>query len=329
MKMRSVAHLNRIEEQRAALDQEVQTLLRQFPELASSALPTEEEQGEIPCFRGGRRFAHPFLNAARCPAMMMAGERRGCPAMSHVVCDDCGQTIEKTDVRFKCADCPNFDLCAACETKSAHDPAHALLKLRPEAQANHAFLPIHRPILGGRGGFLRGARCPRNAAPAVVDPMSHVRKLFEEVILPQIAADIPSCVDVKAIFSQVMDTIQKVQPELLEGLPELASEICSQKDSFDIDKIFSRLAQFAEPKLELIKSELLPSLIQTLLPTIQSLLPALLSIASPQQQQFGAAINLQDLFGLFGSPAQQPQHESPDFFEQFQNIQAIFEAFQN
>jgi len=46
-----------------------------------------------------------------------------------VVCDSCSNTI--VGIRYKCSDCPDFDLCEACEKKlpGVHNPTHVFLKI--------------------------------------------------------------------------------------------------------------------------------------------------------------------------------------------------------
>lgn len=69
----------------------------------------------------------------------------------HVLCDGCGQTPLR-GLRWKCAVCPDFDLCSACEAKGAHPAHHPMLKLHPGAHAQQ-----HG---AGHGfGFGRGGRC--------------------------------------------------------------------------------------------------------------------------------------------------------------------------
>jgi len=56
-----------------------------------------------------------------------------------VVCDGCGNGI--SGIRYKCSNCPDYDLCQACEAKGGvHD-------------ASHVFLKITKPVqhFGGRG----------------------------------------------------------------------------------------------------------------------------------------------------------------------------------
>jgi len=50
-------------------------------------------------------------------------------------CDTCRNTI--VGVRYKCANCPDFDLCETCEAKHCEEPLH---------DRDHLFLKITRPI---------------------------------------------------------------------------------------------------------------------------------------------------------------------------------------
>jgi len=46
-----------------------------------------------------------------------------------VICDGCSAS-PITGIRYKCANCPDYDLCQVCETKSGlHDPSHVFLKM--------------------------------------------------------------------------------------------------------------------------------------------------------------------------------------------------------
>jgi hypothetical protein len=61
------------------------------------------------------------------------------PTHPSVTCDHCKQQISGT-VRYKCLQCPNFDLCPDCEVKTAardgkvHPATHLFLKMRAAAQ---------------------------------------------------------------------------------------------------------------------------------------------------------------------------------------------------
>lgn len=93
---------------------------------------------------------------------------------SHVFCDGCRSSILSSQVRFKCAECPNFDLCASCEASNSHDPSHPMLKLRPEANAKYPHLPILRPLLaqGPRRCWSRRGLCHREEqVPATAQPV--------------------------------------------------------------------------------------------------------------------------------------------------------------
>lgn len=62
------------------------------------------------------------------------------------ICDNCNKGI--SGVRFKCAVCPDYDLCETCEAKEGvHDASHAFIKLR-------RLLPYtleHQPLVPGLG----------------------------------------------------------------------------------------------------------------------------------------------------------------------------------
>lgn len=59
-----------------------------------------------------------------------------------VVCDGCNNTI--TGIRYKCSDCPDYDLCEKCERKpGVHSPTHIFLKITKPA--------THRGVNGQRG----------------------------------------------------------------------------------------------------------------------------------------------------------------------------------
>jgi len=67
-----------------------------------------------------------------------------------VLCDGCGVTPIR-GIRYKCAVCPDYDLCAGCEGKNVH-PDHALLKIRALSASASAFERRHG------GGWRRLAR---------------------------------------------------------------------------------------------------------------------------------------------------------------------------
>eukprot|EP01089_Gocevia_fonbrunei_P022673 TRINITY_DN924_c0_g1_i1.p1 TRINITY_DN924_c0_g1~~TRINITY_DN924_c0_g1_i1.p1 ORF type:complete len:101 (-),score=2.61 TRINITY_DN924_c0_g1_i1:117-419(-) len=49
----------------------------------------------------------------------------------NIRCDGCGADAFK-GIRYKCAHCPDYDLCETCEKNSAniHNPNHLFLKIR-------------------------------------------------------------------------------------------------------------------------------------------------------------------------------------------------------
>ena len=50
-----------------------------------------------------------------------------------IECDACGKNPIQ-GVRFKCAICPDYDLCEDCEKKGVH-PEHAMIKIRKPSMA--------------------------------------------------------------------------------------------------------------------------------------------------------------------------------------------------
>jgi len=61
-----------------------------------------------------------------------------------VVCDGCGESIR--GIRYKCSACPDYDLCATCETKPAiHDATHVFLKIAKPVQNSGKGCPYRRP----------------------------------------------------------------------------------------------------------------------------------------------------------------------------------------
>jgi len=61
-----------------------------------------------------------------------------------VVCDSCGNGI--AGIRYKCNNCPDYDLCQACEAKGGvHDPSHVFLKIAKPVQNFARGCPYRRP----------------------------------------------------------------------------------------------------------------------------------------------------------------------------------------
>lgn len=68
------------------------------------------------------------------------------PALKHsgIVCDGCKVT-PIIGVRYKCANCNDYDLCEQCEKKasSIHNPSHVFIKLNTPLPQNYSY-----PLLG-------------------------------------------------------------------------------------------------------------------------------------------------------------------------------------
>jgi hypothetical protein len=106
--------------------------------------------------------AHPLLKI-RAPLDSEAYQRE--QVHIGITCDGCGKApIE--GVRFKCAACPDYDLCGACEAKQEHPVTHPLIKMRVPAGVHRgAWSGVgggwrRRGPCGMRGGVLAGMRCP-------------------------------------------------------------------------------------------------------------------------------------------------------------------------
>jgi next-to-BRCA1 protein 1 len=87
-----------------------------------------------------------------------------------VVCDGCGNGI--SGIRYKCNNCPDFDLCQTCEAKGGvHDASHVFLKIAKPVQNFGRGCPYKRPWApdrerkcGGRwGGWHHGGNWAQRA----------------------------------------------------------------------------------------------------------------------------------------------------------------------
>jgi len=59
------------------------------------------------------------------------------------VCDRCGMQPIK-GIRYKCANCIDYDLCSACEEIDLHEEKHLLLKIRRPLQNG---IPFKTPLI--------------------------------------------------------------------------------------------------------------------------------------------------------------------------------------
>jgi len=87
------------------------------------------------------------------------GEEMNSQVHEGVICDGCGMA-PLAGVRFKCAVCPNFDLCEVCESSGKHDVSHPMMKMKspPTFMDRH----FHRGHRHGHGHHTpRGRRGKR------------------------------------------------------------------------------------------------------------------------------------------------------------------------
>jgi len=114
------------------------------------------------------------------------------PVVHSAYCDNCQATI--VGIRYKCANCDNYDLCHLCEAENSegdiHDKDHVFLKIyRPVNSHYNSTIPnIYKPI---NNPFISSRLCP-----GLANRFSHSRSV--------------SCPYIKSLESR----LQKVEQEL-------------------------------------------------------------------------------------------------------------------
>jgi len=79
----------------------------------------------------------------------------------NIKCDGCGQS-PLLGARYKCTVCPDYDLCASCESKNLHPASHALLKLKEPRRndVHHNIVCDGCEVTPIRGIRYKCATCP-------------------------------------------------------------------------------------------------------------------------------------------------------------------------
>jgi hypothetical protein len=127
----------RISAHLAKVEARAQKLAAKFPEHAAAIMEAVAKPVE------------PAAGPLRCPFFMGPGGQQRAVT---ITCDGCHKVIEMSETRYNCEDCPDYDLCAACEANGVHDASHILRKMRPEGQATHPRTRMGRPCFGRRFG---------------------------------------------------------------------------------------------------------------------------------------------------------------------------------
>ena len=85
----------------------------------------------------------------RSPVWTSAQNTFAAPQQQHhavhqgVTCDQCGES-PLTGIRYKCLNCPDYDLCMKCETSHPHEKTHVFAKIHipaPRLPNNQVLCP--------------------------------------------------------------------------------------------------------------------------------------------------------------------------------------------
>jgi len=139
-------------------------LFQQVQEIATPFI----EQFVKPMFQAKCPYTGPNTDEARarCPffqSKTTAASSASPESNVHtgVTCDGCSKS-PIVGVRYKCANCGNFDLCGDCEAKGVHTSGHVFIKLS-KPTTHHWYRPILPNLYEQKEvpSFVRGSRCGR------------------------------------------------------------------------------------------------------------------------------------------------------------------------
>jgi hypothetical protein len=134
--------------------------------LCSCASPT------IPS-SAGPGFVPPPSSAPSAPPFCAPPSAKGPPLHENVFCDACRMS-PVVGTRYKCGNCPNYDLCQWCYDANvgSHDSTHVFLAMRrPVAPEFNSAPPMTRPLLPNLYELsARGGAGPWNAQPPAGPP---------------------------------------------------------------------------------------------------------------------------------------------------------------
>jgi len=109
--------------------------------------------------KGMHSSAHVMLKINCPPPAPHRFDEQGRAIHANVACDSCNQ-LPLLGTRFKCAVCPNFDLCETCEQKGNHPIDHPLLKIREPVEHPRRWHGHRHPLVGMTHRMF-GPRCHR------------------------------------------------------------------------------------------------------------------------------------------------------------------------